>query len=142
VRGEYFLGNYGGGNNVYCFKEQRGAIKSNNRLARRVLMMAYKADGAIVVVGYGIVVMNHRHDRGQQENQYEERCKTFGPAHRAPFTRWFKLSFAAEFVKKLFVHDAASSPGMVKCLRTRTNWALLSERHTRIGSTTSGIPWL
>jgi hypothetical protein len=62
-------------------------IKGYGLLACGMLMMAYKADGAIVVVGCGIVVMNHRHKRGQQENQYQEGCKTFGPAHGAPFTR-------------------------------------------------------
>jgi hypothetical protein len=39
-------------------------IKGYGLLACGMLMMAYKADGAIVVVGCGIVVMNHRHKRG------------------------------------------------------------------------------
>ena len=66
-------------------------IIGNGLLACRMLMMAYKADGAIVVVGCGIVVMKHRRKRGQQENQYKESGKTFGPAHGAPFARWFHV---------------------------------------------------
>jgi hypothetical protein len=50
-------------------------IKGNSLLACCILMMAYKADGAIVVIGSGIVVMKHRHKRGQQENQYKESGK-------------------------------------------------------------------
>jgi len=62
-------------------------IIGNGLLACCMLMMAYKADGAIVVVGCGIVVMKHRRKRGQQENQYKKSGKTFGPVHGAPFAR-------------------------------------------------------
>jgi hypothetical protein len=52
------------------------AINGSGLLACCMLMMAYKADGAIMVVGRGIVVMKHRHKRGQQEDQDKECCKT------------------------------------------------------------------
>jgi hypothetical protein len=71
---------------VYCFKKKRDAIKSNNCLACRVLMMTDKTNGAVVIVGCVVVVMGHSHKRGQQKNQYKESCKTFRPTHDTPFT--------------------------------------------------------
>jgi hypothetical protein len=67
------------------------SVKGNGLLACCMLMMAYEADGAIVVVGCGIVVMKHRRERGQQENKDKKSCKAFGPAHGAPFARWFQI---------------------------------------------------
>jgi hypothetical protein len=70
-RGEYLLDYQRCGSDIYCFKEERDTIKSNSRLACRVLMMAYKADWAVVVNGGVMMVMKSRHECGQQENQYE-----------------------------------------------------------------------
>jgi hypothetical protein len=44
-------------------------------------MITYETDGAIVVVGGVVMVMNHRNKHGEQKNRYENRCKTFELSH-------------------------------------------------------------
>ena len=63
-RGEYSIGNYRCGSDIYCFNKKRDTIKSISRLTCRVLMMAYKTNGAVVVVNRVIMVMEHRHECG------------------------------------------------------------------------------
>jgi hypothetical protein len=64
-------------------------------------MMDYKTDGAVVVVSRIFMVMEHRHEGGQQEKQYEKRGKVFMPIHRTPFTPAHRLIPIWQFVKKV-----------------------------------------
>jgi hypothetical protein len=38
-----------------------------------MLMMTDEADGAVVIVSGVVMVMDHRNNRGQQENRYKKR---------------------------------------------------------------------
>jgi hypothetical protein len=71
-RGEYLLDYQRCGSDIYGFKEKRDTIKSNGRMACSVLMITYKTDGAVVIGHCVIMVMENRHECGQQENQYEK----------------------------------------------------------------------
>jgi hypothetical protein len=46
-----------------------------------MLMMTNEADGAVVIVSGVVMVMDHRNEHGEQENRYENRCKTFELSH-------------------------------------------------------------
>jgi hypothetical protein len=132
--------------------------------------MANKTDGAIVVVRCVVMAMGHRHKRGQQENQYKERRKVFVPANCVPFNHEHTISTDYTFVKRLFAHDAISRYDQMPFCHKKSNpdrgpgpaliwlWMAIVDvviqevqagmrrsrlmYHTRIGSTTSGIPWL
>ncbi len=56
-----------------------------------------------MIIGCVVVMMEHSHKRGQQENQYKKNCKTFARSHIVPFTPEDRLSSADDFVKKLLV---------------------------------------
>jgi hypothetical protein len=99
-RNENPLGNDRSGGEVYCFTEMGNAVKGNGRLAGRVLVMAYKADGAIVVACRVLMMMERRNKGGDKEKQYEDAGKAFGPAHVVPSEYEPSIRRAADFVKK------------------------------------------
>ncbi len=55
-----------------CFNEARDAVKSDWGLVGRLLMMAYKTDGTVVVICFVKMVMGHGHERGKNEQKDEE----------------------------------------------------------------------
>lgn len=98
-RDEYSISNYGCRSDIYCFNKKGGTIKSISRMTYRVLMMADKTNGAVVVGNRVIMVMEHHNESGQQKKQYEKFGKAFMPLHMIPFTPAQRLISVNEIVK-------------------------------------------
>jgi hypothetical protein len=69
-KGKEFISKEQRGNDNCCFSDSGQAVKSNCRLAGRVLMIAYKTNRAVVVVGRVVMIMGHSHKGGKKEQQY------------------------------------------------------------------------
>lgn len=76
----------------------------------RVLMMADKTNGAVVVGNRIIMVMEHHNECGQQKKQYEKFGKAFMPLHMIPFTPAQRLISVNEIVKIFFERQVSSGP--------------------------------
>jgi hypothetical protein len=70
-RDEGVVGNDGGGDRIARFSETGSFVKGCAEGTGRGCVMAGNADGAVVVVHEVLVVMERRHDRGDQEKEYE-----------------------------------------------------------------------
>jgi hypothetical protein len=64
-------------------------------------MLIYKADGAIVISRFVIMLMEYHYECRYQKNQYEKCGKAFMPNHIVHVEHKNRLIFANDFVKKL-----------------------------------------
>jgi hypothetical protein len=83
-RDEILFGNDWRGDGWYRFCDEGNATARNRRMAGCMLMMVYKTEGTVAEAAGIIMMMGHRHERGDQEQDYEKSCQALMPAHEIP----------------------------------------------------------